>query len=320
MRWFFEQAFAVLFSDHMPKTGSKREDFITLGICYIADQQKFIHPIPEVPLKKTHRSQELYDHIAFEYCRSRFGYLFSIHEDEQGVVIDEKYKVLYKGKTYEESKHVILTAVYALKLLEDFCKNTPIDEWVPPWKIDIPQLRQCTTEDILRLTDLHIKKYRMTLILTCMQLSAKIISDDRIIFDKDLAQLFGLKKEEFIALQLRVLDGLHWYLNRTNEQLLNYAEGHHLPDRVMHCISEHEDMINSYYPKIPKHEKEAPSSPETRTIEISVFALSNDNTAAPLRFSNAHKDVGYSNESPNLQSLTERDVRKKMHNKKVPWD
>lgn len=320
MRWFFEQAFAVLFSDLMPKTGSYREDFITLGICYIADQQKFIHPIPEVPLKKAHRSQELFDHIAFEYCRSRFGYLFSVHEEEHGIVIDEKIAVSYKDKNYKESKHVILTAVYALKLLEDFCANTPIDEWVPPWKIDIPQLRQCTTEDIQRLTDAHVKKYRMTLILICMHLSGKIVSDNTVVLDNDLARIFGLTQGEFSALQLRVLDGLNWYLNRSNEQLLDYAEKRHLPDRVMQCIAEHEDMINSYYPKTQNHEKEAPSSPETRTVEISLDALSMDNTFAPLRFSNGNKDLGYSQESPVLQNLTEKDLCQMKLNKKVPWD
>lgn len=350
MRWFFEQAFALLFPDHMPKSGSEREYFVTLGICYIAEQQKFIPPIPETPLRKSNRAHEIkekYEYTAFEYCRSRFGYLLSVHEENNGVVKDERYTVSYQGKTYEESKHVILTAVYALKLLDDFCASSDKSEWIPAWKIDIPTLQKCSMIDVMVLSDEHEKKFRMALVLTCMQLAAKIISDDSLTNDKELAEVFSLTPAEFSNLQLKVLDGLNWYLNRTNEQLLAYADKHQLPERVSLCIAEHEDVLNSFwiYPederkrtplvKVRDLSLAPPPSPETKTIAApglkdrfveSLHSVISklDGTIAPVHFSrknrDRHCDSGFSAESPTIQELTPNERTKVKKYIPSAWD
>lgn len=265
MRWFFEHAFALLFSEEMPQRKLDRDFFITQGICYIAYQQKF------VPSKKSNNK----DFIAYEYCHSAQGYLLSLQEDDESIVYDSGYVHEYGGNTYTESKPVVLTAAYALKLISDYCTSVNKSDWYPSWRIDIPTLRRCNQDDILRLSEAHDKKFRMALIVACMQLASKMLADSRI-YDAKLAKLFHIPRQTFVNLQYRVLIGLDWRLHRTNEQLLSFCEHQALPPHVSQCIGEFEDATQD--------PSESPSSPESRTTELILSSESMESTGSTLRF------------------------------------
>lgn len=224
MRWFYNEAFSLLFPELQALPKQQRETAVTCLISYLACAEGFVPPATlesnDINLKMAH--------MAGEYVRSRCTYMLGIHEDTKSIFGNESCQVVDGGHTYQESKNAILTAVYALILLQGLSAGG--------FKDLIPESLFKDPADRI--------KHHIALILTCVQLASKILIDDRQIKDRVLAEAFGLEPDHFMTLQISVMKFLSWNLTHSYQDLLFLCKQRKLPEHVGFCVAESKMKLN----------------------------------------------------------------------------